>query len=119
MSTYSRTTQSGYKMPLLLYPTSALSPVISQATIECHYGKHLQTYVDNLNKFVSDTEFEGLTLREIVAQAPICARRRAFPISALIAPKWRSENLFSFRKRAFSSSRDHIAIIPRSEKHTT
>lgn len=70
MSTYSRTTQSGYKMPLLLYPASALSPVISQATIECHYGKHLQTYVDNLNKFVSDTEFEGLTLREIVAQAP-------------------------------------------------
>ena len=70
MSTYSRTSQTGYQMPVLLYPTGALSPVISQATIEHHYGKHLQTYIDNLNKFVADTEYEGLTLREIVAQAP-------------------------------------------------
>ena len=70
MSTYSRTSQTGYQMPVLLYPTGALSPVISQTTIEHHYGKHLQTYIDNLNKFVADTEYEGLTLREIVAQAP-------------------------------------------------
>ena len=70
MNTYSRTSQTGYQMPVLLYPTGALSPIISQATIEHHYGKHLQTYIDNLNKFVADTEYEGLTLREIVAQAP-------------------------------------------------
>ena len=70
MSTYSRTSQIGYQMPVLLYPTGALSPIISQTTIEHHYGKHLQSYIENLNKFVADTEFEGLTLREIVAQAP-------------------------------------------------
>ena len=38
--------------------------------MEMHYGKHLQTYVDNLNKFVTGTDFEGLTLREIIMQAP-------------------------------------------------
>ena len=38
--------------------------------MELHYGKHLQTYVDNLNKFVAGTEFEGMTLREIIQQAP-------------------------------------------------
>ena len=70
MSTYSRTSQIGYQMPVLLYPTGALSPIISQTTIEHHYGKHLQSYIENLNNFVADTEFEGLTVREIVAQAP-------------------------------------------------
>ena len=34
----------------LPYAPNALEPVISQETIEYHYGKHLQTYVDNLNK---------------------------------------------------------------------
>ena len=70
MSTYIRTTQTGFQMPVLIYPTNALAPVISQTTIECHYGKHLQTYVDNLNRYVADTEYEGMTLRELVAQAP-------------------------------------------------
>ncbi len=71
MNTYSRTTQAGYQMPVLLYPAGALAPIISQATIEHHYGKHLQTYIDNLNKLVADTEFEGQTLREIASQAPL------------------------------------------------
>ncbi len=70
MSTYIKTTHTGFQMPVLLYPTGALAPVISQATIECHYSKHLQTYIDNLNKLVADTEYDGYTLREIVEQAP-------------------------------------------------
>lgn len=70
MSTYMRTTQTGFQMPTLLYPAGALAPVISQATVECHYGKHLQTYVDNLNKCVADTDYESMTLREIVESAP-------------------------------------------------
>ena len=44
----------------LPYAPNALEPVISQETIEYHYGKHLQTYVDNLNKLVAGTEFESL-----------------------------------------------------------
>ena len=70
MSELVKTTRTGFQMPVLIYPAGALSPVISQATVEVHYGKHLQTYVDNLNKFVADTEFEGMTLREIISQAP-------------------------------------------------
>ena len=70
MSDLVKTTHTGFQMPVLIYPTGALSPVISQATVEVHYGKHLQTYVDNLNKCVTDTDFEGLSLREIISQAP-------------------------------------------------
>ena len=70
MSTYTTTTRTGFTMPALGYSPGALAPVISQSTIECHYGKHLQTYVDNLNKLVANTEFEEYTLREIVKQAP-------------------------------------------------
>lgn len=70
MSTYIRTTQTGFQMPVLIYPTSALAPIISQTTVECHYGKHLQTYVDNLNRYTADTEYESMTLREIVEHAP-------------------------------------------------
>ena len=38
-----------YEMPKLPYANNALEPVISQQTIDYHYGKHLQTYVNNLN----------------------------------------------------------------------
>ena len=64
-------TRTGFEMPALAYPAGALAPVISQATIECHYGKHLKTYIDNLNRLVTGTEYEGNTLREIVEQAPL------------------------------------------------
>mgnify|MGYP000027224334 FL=1 len=59
-----------FNMPTLPYAHNALEPVISQATIDFHYGKHLQTYVNNLNSLVPGTEFEGKTLEEIVATAP-------------------------------------------------
>ena len=41
-----------YEMPKLPYANNALEPVISQQTIDYHYGKHLQTYVNNLNNLV-------------------------------------------------------------------
>ena len=59
-----------YNMPLLPYAKDALAPVISQETIDYHYGKHLQTYVNNLNALVTDTPFEGKSVEEIVAVAP-------------------------------------------------
>ena len=59
-----------YSMPTLPYSKDALAPVISQETIDYHYGKHLQTYVNNLNALISGTPFEGKTVEEIVATAP-------------------------------------------------
>ena len=53
----------------LPYAPNALEPVISQETIEYHHGKHLQTYVDNLNKLVIGTEFESMPLEQIVAKS--------------------------------------------------
>lgn len=53
----------------LPYAPDALAPVISKETIEFHHGKHLQTYVDNLNKLIAGTEYETMPLEEIVAKA--------------------------------------------------
>ena len=58
-----------FSLITLPYSANALEPVISQETIEYHHGKHLQTYVDNLNKLVAGTEFEAMPLEEIVAKS--------------------------------------------------
>ena len=50
----------------LPYPIDALEPVISARTLEFHHGKHLKGYVDNLNKLIAGTEFETLSLEDIV-----------------------------------------------------
>ena len=50
----------------LPYALDALEPVISKQTLEFHHGKHLQAYVDNLNKLIAGTELEGKTLEEII-----------------------------------------------------
>jgi len=58
-----------FSLMTLPYAPEALEPVISRETIEFHHGKHLQTYVDNLNKLVAGTEFEGMPLEEIVCKS--------------------------------------------------
>ena len=50
----------------LPYAPDALEPVISARTIQFHHGKHLQGYVDNLNRLIAGTPFEAQTLEEIV-----------------------------------------------------
>lgn len=57
-------------LPKLPYANDALAPVISKETIDFHYGKHYQTYVDNLNKLVKGTEYENMRAEDIVANAP-------------------------------------------------
>ena len=53
----------------LPYGLDALEPVISKQTLEFHYGKHLQAYVDNLNKLLPGSGLEDLSLEEIVKKA--------------------------------------------------
>ena len=50
----------------LPYPIDALEPVISARTLEFHHGKHLKGYVDNLNKLIAGTDFETMSLEEII-----------------------------------------------------
>ena len=59
-----------YNMPTLPYAKDALAPIISEETINYHYGKHLQTYINNLNSLVVDTPFAGKSVEEIVSVAP-------------------------------------------------
>lgn len=59
-----------HTLPQLPYALDALAPHISKETLEFHYGKHHQAYVTNLNNLIKGTEFENLTLEEIVKKAP-------------------------------------------------
>lgn len=58
-----------HEMPTLLYAPEALAPHISAETMKFHYGKHLQTYVDNLNRLIEGTLYEDMELEEIVCKA--------------------------------------------------
>ena len=53
----------------LPYSPDALAPAISSETLSFHHGKHLQTYVTNLNALLPGTPFEGMPLEEIVQNA--------------------------------------------------
>jgi Fe-Mn family superoxide dismutase len=55
-----------FTLPELPYAKDALAPHISAETIEFHYGKHHQTYVDKLNGLVEGTEMAGQSLEDIV-----------------------------------------------------
>ena len=54
------------ELPQLPYAKNALAPVISEQTIEFHYGKHHKAYYDTTKDLVKGTELEGATLEEIV-----------------------------------------------------
>ena len=58
-----------FELPPLPFADNALEPTISAETISYHYGKHHQTYVTNLNKLVPGTEFEGLSLEDIIMKS--------------------------------------------------
>ena len=60
---------SKFELMTLPFVPEALEPVISRETIALHHGKHLQTYVNNLNAALPGTAFEHLPLEEIVRKA--------------------------------------------------
>ena len=53
----------------LPYAPTALEPVISAQTLSFHHGKHLQAYVDNLNKLLPGTGPIDLQLEDVVKQS--------------------------------------------------
>lgn len=59
-----------FRLPELGYQLTDLAPMMSQQTLSCHYGKHFQTYIDNLNRMVNGSHFEGLNIEDVVRKAP-------------------------------------------------
>lgn len=58
-----------FELPKLPYALDALSPNIEKQTLEFHYGKHHQKYVNNINDLSKGTKFENATLEEIIKEA--------------------------------------------------
>lgn len=58
-----------FELITLPYEANALEPMISEETIGFHHGKHLQTYVNNLNNAIKGTPFENMALEDIVRTA--------------------------------------------------
>lgn len=59
-----------FELPELGYQFGDLAPMMSQATLSFHYGKHFRAYVDNLNQLIDGSKYEGLSLEELVRKAP-------------------------------------------------
>lgn len=58
-----------HELPSLPYALDALEPFISRNTLEFHYGKHHQAYVNNLNKLLPGSGFENATMEEIISKS--------------------------------------------------
>jgi superoxide dismutase, Fe-Mn family len=56
-----------YELPPLPYDYSALEPTIDEQTMRIHHGKHHQAYVDNVNKALEGTEWDGRPIHQVLA----------------------------------------------------
>ncbi|SCC94885.1 superoxide dismutase, Fe [Thiomonas sp. X19] len=59
-----------HQLPALPFALDALAPHMSRETLEYHHGKHHQAYVTNLNNLIKGTEFEAMSLDDIIHKAP-------------------------------------------------
>lgn len=71
----------------LPYEKDALSPHVSEKTLDFHYEKHYKGYLDNLNKLIPGTVYEGVSLEEVVKQS-------SGPIFNNAAQAWNHEFYF-------------------------
>ena len=58
-----------FELPKLDYANSALSPIMSEETLDLHHGKHHQTYITNLNNFIKDTDMANKSLEDIILES--------------------------------------------------
>ncbi len=56
-------------LPELPYALDALAPIMSADTLNYHYGKHLQTYLDNVNRMIEGTPFADMKLKDMITKA--------------------------------------------------
>ncbi len=76
-----RNTDMEHTLPALPYAIDALAPHYSQETLEYHHGKHHNAYVVNLNNLQKGTEFENMSLEEIVKKSSAAASTTTQPRS--------------------------------------
>ncbi|MEZ5033818.1 MAG: superoxide dismutase [Chitinophagaceae bacterium] len=60
-----------FTLAALPYAEDALEPHIDKETMQIHYGKHHQAYVNNLNKAIAGTDNENKSLEDLVAHAGV------------------------------------------------
>lgn len=58
-----------FTKPRLPYSSSGLERIISATTIDYHYGKHEQAYIDNLNRLIEGTEYADMPLEQIIVNS--------------------------------------------------
>ena len=58
-----------FDLPKLDYKNNALSPIMSEETLDLHHGKHHQTYITNLNNFIKDTDMANKSLEDIITES--------------------------------------------------
>ena len=58
-----------FELPKLDYKNNALSPIMSEETLDLHHGKHHQTYITNLNNFIKDTDMANKSLEDIIMES--------------------------------------------------
>jgi len=56
-----------FELPQMGYDYAALEPHIDARTMEIHYTKHHQAYVNNLNNAIAGGEWQNKSLEEILA----------------------------------------------------
>jgi len=81
MLNYSSLNKYPFQKPPLNYNYDSLEPFIDSKTMHLHYDKHLQTYVDNLNKIIADHhELWDLSVEELILNAEILPQEAKIPI---------------------------------------
>ena len=58
-----------HELPKLDYAKNALSPIMSEETLDLHHGKHHQTYINKLNDFIKDTDMLNMPLEDIIVKS--------------------------------------------------
>ncbi len=69
-----------YELPQLPYPEDALEPTIGAQTMQIHHGKHHQAYVDNLNKALAGTEWDGKPIEQVLGVLDVLPEDKQGPV---------------------------------------
>ncbi|MGZ4335137.1 MAG: superoxide dismutase [Gaiellaceae bacterium] len=69
-----------YQLPELPYAYDSLEPTIDEQTMRIHHGKHHQAYVDNLNKALDGTEWDGRPLEQVLANLAVLPEDKQTPV---------------------------------------